>query len=382
MEEVHLTVDPVNDIPRIVSAIDTLELDEGDTEAQEIDLDPYFVDVDGDDLLYTYEVPLAVRDYVSVIHRNNVLTESVLVIKVVDPYFYATFDINITCTDPDETFVQQDLPVVISAMPNAPEILYTPVGNPSSIDETQSLVFEVTDVLDHDEPEIGLHTFMWTLDGVVLDENSSMYTYRADYDSAGTHTLEVVVTDPAGYTADASWTFQVTNVNRKPTATITTIPSAMTEDDKIILSVDAEDPDGGDLTITWYLATKNDEILGTGPTVETKLPPGTNTIEVEVIDNGGEKALDTFSIKVSAVEEESIFNFTMLLGIILAVVVLVSVVVFMMTRRGQPHVPPEAHMDLESLQKDYDPAPGGTPDYGDEYNPVPQYQEDEYNRLQ
>jgi hypothetical protein len=382
MEEVHLTVRGVNDVPRIAKPIDPLELDEGDVEATEVDLSPYFIDVDGDDLLYTFSVPIAYRDTVSVIHKNNVLTETILVIKVSDPYFYATFAINITATDPDDTLVQQDLVVDITPVPNAPEILYTPVGNPSNIDETQGLVFEVTDVLDHDAPETGLHTYTWILDDVETDENGSQYTYSANYDSAGLHKVEVVVTDPYGLTAEASWNFQVTNVNRKPTATITTLPTALDEDEKIVLTVDAQDPDGDDLDITWYLVTKNDKVLGTGPSIEVKLPAGTQTIEVEIMDPGGEKAEDVFSIKVTAVEEEG-GTFGLMLGVIVAVViVLVIALVFVMGRKKQGQVPPGAQMDLDSLEKDYDPSGGQTPDYGEEYNPAPQYGSDEYNRLQ
>ncbi|UCC94133.1 MAG: hypothetical protein JSW25_05590 [Thermoplasmata archaeon] len=379
MGEVELTINPINDIPRIVGPIDPLELDEGDVVAREIDLSPYFVDVDGDDLTYTFDVPVDMRNYVSVIHKNNVLTESTLVIKVLDPYFYATFPINITCTDPTGTLVQQDLLVDITPVPNAPEILYTPVGNPSNIDETQSLVFEVTDVLDHDEPEMGHHTFTWVMDGTILAENGTQFIYRPDFDSAGIHEVSVTVTDPFGLSAEASWSFQVTNVNRKPTATITTIPTALTTDEKIVLSVDAQDPDDDALVINWYLTTKNDKLLGTGPSVETKLPAGTHIIEVEVIDDGGEKSVDTFSIKVTAVEDES--NIGMLLGIIVAVVVIVLIAVVALRMRAAPSMP-EASIDIESLQKEYDPSGGTTPDYGEEYNPMPQYDQDEYDRLQ
>ncbi len=381
MEEVELTVRPVNDVPRIAGPIAPLELDEGDVNAHEVDVALSFVDVDGDDLLYTFELPPDVRNDVSVIHKNNVLTESILVIKVLDAYFYATFVINITCTDPDKTLVQQDLSVDITPVPNAPEIFYTPVGNPSNIDETQSLMFEVTDINDPDLPEYGLHTYTWLLDDVLLSVNTSQYLYKPDYDSAGRHTVQVEVTDPYGLTAEADWSFDVINVNRKPTATITTIPTALREDEKIVLSVDAIDPDGDDLTITWYLvSSQSDKVLGSGPTVETKLPPGTQTIEVEVMDTGNEKAEDTFSIKVTAVEEDS--SFGMLLGVIVAVVIVVVVALMLVKMRGGPAgIPEEAQMDIDSLVKDYDPSSDSTPDYGDEYNPMPKYDQDEYERI-
>ncbi|NIP35694.1 MAG: hypothetical protein GWN18_12025, partial [Thermoplasmata archaeon] len=206
-------------------------------------------------------------------------------------------------------------------------------------------------------------------------------TYQADYPSAGTHKIDVIVTDPYGLTAEASWTFQVTNVNRKPTATITTIPTAMDDTDKIVLSVDAVDPDGGDLTITWYLSSKNDKILGSGTSIETKLPAGTQTIEVEVVDEGGEKAVDSFSIKVTAVEEES--DFGMMLAIVVVVVIVIVVALALMKMRSGPStIPPEAKMDIDSLEKEYDPSAGRTPDYGDEYNPTPEYDQEGYDRLQ
>ena len=155
----------------------------------------------------------------------------------------------------------------------------------------------------------------------------------------------------------------------------------MTEDEKIVLSVDAIDPDGDDLTITWYLvSSQSDKVLGSGPTVETKLPPGTQTIEVEVMDTGNEKAEDTFSIKVTAVEEES--SFGMLLGVIVAVVIVVVVALMLVKMRGGPAgIPPEATMDIDSLDKEYDPSSDSTPDYGDEYNPMPKYDQDEYERI-
>ncbi|MCK5251597.1 MAG: hypothetical protein KAQ96_01555, partial [Thermoplasmata archaeon] len=181
--------------------------------------------------------------------------------------------------------------------------------------------------------------------------------------------------------AEAEWSFDVINVNRKPTATITTIPTALTVDEKIVLSVDAIDPDGDDLTITWYLASSDsDKILGSGPNVETKLPAGTQTIEVEVKDVGGEKAVDTFSIKVTAIEEES--SFGMFLGIIVVIVIVIVVALMLVKMRGGPAgIPEEAKMDIDSLEKDYDPSSDSTPDYGDEYNPMPQYDQDEYERI-
>jgi hypothetical protein len=364
-----LTVKPINDIPRISGAIPPVMMDEGDPPV-EIDLSNYFHDVDGDALAYTFKVPSEYSTKMEVYHKNSVVTESRIIIDLVDDNFYDTVVLNITCKDAKDTTVRQDLTIVIANVPNPPRIEYIPMGNPSDIDEEGTLTFTVTEVLDPDVPEFGLHTYTWYLDGALVeDHNESSLVYRPDYDASGTHSVRVVVTDPTGLEAqtEPTWTFTVRNVNRKPTASITTPPTALSEDEKLLLEVAATDPDGDELTVTWYLVGES-KPLGTGASIEVKLPPGTQTIEVEVEDEGGSIATDTYSIKVSAVEEEGIST-GLILAIVVIVVVVILVAVFLMMR-GRASATPDVHMDLESLQKEYDPSQGRGG--GDVYDPRPQ----------
>jgi len=288
--------------------------------------------------------------------------------------------LNITAKDGDNTIVKQDLTIVIVNVPNAPVISVTPANVQSDIDEMQTATFVVTDLVDEDELEFGLHDFTWYLDEVIVLQEVgalSSYVYRSDYESSGPHTVRLVVVDPTGLgpTTQPSWTFNVRNVNRQPTADITTMATSMTEDDKIVLSVDAVDPDGDTVEITWYLILADqDKILGVGNDLEVKLPSGTQKIDVEVTDGKGGKATDSFSQEVKAVEEESAIS-GMMLGIIIIVVVVVVVAFMLLKMKGKPsRVAPEAKMDLESLQKDYDPTQGRGGDTGStngEYNPRP-----------
>ncbi len=388
-ETLTLTVRPVNDVPRITEPIPTVDMDEGD-DPIELDLSLYFHDVDGGDaLLYTWTIPNEFSAGINVYHKNNVATESNIVIELLYHNFYAYVVINITCKDPDDTWVMQDLIIDIANVPNAPVISVTPDGAASDIDEMQSLLFSVADLTDADELEFGLHNFTWYLDEViVLQEVGSLssYTYRSDYDSTGPHTVHLVVRDPTGLgpAKDPVWTFHVRDVNRAPTVTITTQATAMDEDDKLTLTVDWNDPDGDDVEITWYLITKDeDKLLGTGSPLEVKLPAGTQKIDVEVDDLKGGKDTATFSQKVSAVEEES--GMGMWLGLIVLVVV-IAIIAFMLVRMrgGKPAAQPETSIDLESLQKGYDPTQGRDGDAGseyEEYNPTPQSNES-YEELQ
>ena len=371
---VVLTVVNINDIPRIAAAIPTMELEEGN-DPVELDLASYFYDVDGDDLLYTFSVPSAYASDMNMYHKNNVVTESVVVIELTDPYFYATVVINITCKDPDNTQVRQDLVIEIANVPNAPTISVTPSGVASDIDEMQSAVFAVSDLTDADEAEFGLHSFTWYLDDVMVKEETgslSSYTFATDYDSSGPHTVRLVVRDPTdlGPASDPIWTFNVRNVNRAPTVTITTQATAMDEDDKLVLTADTNDPDGDTVEITWYLITKDeDKVLGVGSPLEVKLPSGTNKIDVEVTDGKGGKATSTFTQKVKAVEEES--GIGMWLGIIILIVV-VAIIAFMLVkmRGGKADAQPEATIDIESLQAGYDPSQGRGKSEGSEYEEI------------
>jgi hypothetical protein len=161
---------------------------------------------------------------------------------------------------------------------------------------------------------------------------------------------------------------------------ITTQVTALTEDDKITLEADGLDPDGDILEYKWYLIRASSEkLLGTGESLPTKLPAGTLSIEVEVDDGKGGKFSDTMTIKVQAVEEGS--NLGLILGIVAVIVIVVIVALAMMMMRKKPAVAMEKSMDLDSLQKDYDPTPDGGGGEAPGYDPTPS-DWDEYKQLE
>jgi hypothetical protein len=370
---VELTVNAINDIPQIRGPIDIVRLDEGD-DPIEIDLEGYFFDVDGDALKYTFSVPSEFSGDLNVFHKNNVVTESVIVIELTNDYFYATVVINVTCKDPDDTNVKQDLVIIVSNVPNQPSIEYSPVGNPSDIDEGDRVTFTVTDVLDPDVPEYGLHTYTWYLDDELLEGfNESSYTFSSTFSDSGTHNLRVIVTDPAGLTAlqEPSWNFYIRDVNRLPTINITTLPVTINEDDKITLTAEYNDDDGDEITVSWYLIGKEqDKLLGTGTSIDSKLPPGTQTIEVEVDDGRGGKDTDSIIITVRETEEQGGMGSMIWIVLIIVVVAIVAVALLAMRGKSKGAVP-EAKIDIESLQREYDPSQGRENGGEGGYDPTP-----------
>jgi hypothetical protein len=367
---IDLKVVGVNDIPRITGPIETVQMYEGGDEV-EVDMSLYFHDVDGDDLRYTYLVPSGDQANMNVYHKNNVITEHRVIIELTNDGFYGTVLINVTCKDEEDTIVKQNMLIIVSNVPDPPSIDYFPVGNPNAIEEKETIVFKVTDVLDADLPEFGLHTYTWYFDDVMVpDFNESEFSYTPDFDDAGTHKVRVVVTDPSGLEAlqEPEWTFQVNDKNRGPTVTINLEVTTIDEGDKITLTAVGNDEDGDDLIYNWYLIGGTEEkLLGTGPSIETKsLKAGSRMVEVEVNDGKGGTATDSRTIKVNAVEESS--GIGMWLGIIVVVIIVVVVAVFMMMK-GKGDAQPEATMDLESLQTEYDPTQGrGETEAGETYS--------------
>ena len=342
---VTLTVRAINDIPRIVSPIPPVGIIEG-ADPTEVDVGARFMDPDGDALTYVAKFPRELDGIVNVYNRNNVATEPVLIIELLDDNWYGTFVVNVTAKDTSQTFVAQNFTVTAANAPDRPTVEWVPTGNPPDIDEGARLDFSIN-VYDADVPENGLHAYKWFIDGSeVAGHNMSNLTYRASYQDAGTHTVRVEVLDPTGLSPETlpEWTFRVRDINRAPTAKITP-PSVtnLTSKDLITLSVVANDPDSDTLQVSWFLVGElNDELLGSGATIETKLPAGRQTIEVEVSDGKASPVRDSYVLYISKVEEDGGGVGGMLLAIILIVVLVVVVAVALVVMRGRKKKAQEA----------------------------------------
>jgi hypothetical protein len=113
-------------------------------------------------------------------------------------------------------------------------------------------------------------------------------------------TVTVTVSD--GYDeATMELTIHVINVNDPPVITdlLPVNGSKLKEGKKVTFSVEAEDEEGEDLTVTWK---DGEEVLGTGSPLEVKLKPGEHTITV-VVDDGIDQVEDSFTVIVKKEEE-------------------------------------------------------------------------------
>jgi len=133
---------------------------------------------------------------------------------------------------------------------NAPPTIddYYPLTDPT-INEDESQQFNVT----YSDPDGDPLTVEWLLNSSLVG-SAENYTFTADYESAGTYNVTVIVSDGVNQTSH-EWTLTVLNVNRPPTVDSYYPDSnpTISEGESQVFNVTYSDPDGGLLTVQWYL---------------------------------------------------------------------------------------------------------------------------------
>ncbi len=151
------------------------------------------------------------------------------------------YTVTVTVSDGEATS-SRDVLIIVNKKEETPAIdVAKPIESGLTIDETQSVDFSAVASDLNKDPL----AYTWKLDGNDVDQDSE-YTYQTDYDSAGTHTVKVDVSDSVS-SASRIWSVNVIDVNRKPVLEkISDIKSK--ETDKIVITVEAGDDDGDSIT--------------------------------------------------------------------------------------------------------------------------------------
>ena len=153
------------------------------------------------------------------------------------------YDVTVTVSD-GEAATSRDVLLIVNKKEETPTIdRSTPLESALTIDETQSIDFSVTASDLNKDPL----TYIWKLDGSdVSDANA--WTYQTDYDSAGSHTVKVDVSDGLSISSKI-WSVNVRNVNRAPVLDYLNNIEAK-ETDRIIITALAADADKDQVTYT------------------------------------------------------------------------------------------------------------------------------------
>ncbi|GEM_PF-2551470 len=146
------------------------------------------------------------------------------------------YTITVTVSD-GELATSRDVLLIVNKKEEAPAIdVAKPIEASLTIDEGQSIEFNVQGSDLNKDPLM----YNWKFDGNEAGKEQS-YTYQSDFESAGTHTVKVDVSDGLS-TASKIWSVNVRNVNRQPVLEHFGDINAK-ETDKIVITALATDDD-------------------------------------------------------------------------------------------------------------------------------------------
>ena len=147
----------------------------------------------------------------------------------------------ITASD-GENIVTKDIELVIENFDREPFFNNFYPAEDVSIKEGEDVLFSVW----ADDADGDLLTYEWKLDGKNLRISESEYMYVSDFDDAGEHIIEAVVSGGEKETVK-SWTVTIENVNRGPIITESPEDITIKEGESVKIKFSAIDSDGDDL---------------------------------------------------------------------------------------------------------------------------------------
>ena len=311
-----VTVTAVNDAPVLTGAgFEDIKVAEDTDYTTTQKVDTLFKDVDST-LTYSIEggdamLTITLNDDLTVLFHPaaNWFGSEKYTIKATDGQYTTIYNATVTYD------AVNDAPVIES---------YSPQTLSQNINEGQTVDFNVV-ASDVDTTDVLVYT--WTSNGKDVGSNSGSYSFVTDFNSTGTYTIKVVVTD-GKLEASKTWTIKVKNVNRVPTVSITApLPTDTFRSDKsITFTALGDDLDGDTLTYSWSM-----DGMSMGPTssVTYKVPAGTHVIKVTALDGKGGTATAQMTITVKNMEKKTVGTSGVgtMLPILLIVVVVVVIIV-------------------------------------------------------
>lgn len=199
------------------------------------------------------------------------------------------YTVTVTVSDGELT-TSRDVLVIVSKKDEAPSIdSAKPIETGLTLDENQNVDFSI-EASDLNKDSL---IYTWKLDGAYVADGEQ-YTYQTDYDSSGTHTVKVEVSD-GNLSASKIWSVSVSNVNRPPVLEKINDVNAR-ETDKIVITALATDAD--DDAIEYSISDERFEQEDNVFTLQTDYD-GAGSYEVTIYaSDDKDKVSQTFTVTV------------------------------------------------------------------------------------
>jgi len=232
-------------------------------ETETVNLKPVASDPDQDVLSYTYTTPLNEKGMWQTSYGDA-----------------GDYTVTITVSDGELT-ASKDALLIVNKKEEPPVV---DSQSPSDVDQIITENTEIQFNVEATDLNKDPLAFTWKLDGEVVSTTNA-FTYAADYNSAGSHTIKVEITDGIN-TVSVLWALTVNNVDRPPVLKV--IPDlTVRERETVTITPDATDPDDDLIT---YLIT---DPIGDDGVWETSYDDsGVYTVTVSASDGEMEDSQD------------------------------------------------------------------------------------------
>jgi len=275
-ETITITVDNVNRAPTL-EEINDITAYEGET----IQINAVYGDIDNENSVTNDDNNLRIEYSPPLDNQGRWVTN----------FFSAgTYDLAITVSDGHERIVER-FAIIVNNQNRLPSIESYEPETTITINEGESQTFTV----NVNDPDMETLDLTWYLDGEQVGTEEE-YDYTPSHTDEGTHEIKVIAQDSEEGNAEHTWTVHVDNINRAPEVQeIGTLK--IPEGDEAIITVEAEDADGDELTysIDDERFTQNNNVFTWQTTFQDF---GTFDVEITVSD-GEEDVKQTIKIIVA-----------------------------------------------------------------------------------
>ena len=151
------------------------------------------------------------------------------------------------------------------------------------------------------DPDGGSVTYAWSSPSGSFDATDGASATWTAPPEPGAVEIRVTVTDDEGDTASAAVTVTVTVAGPPSVTSVKSAAPSVSPGGEVMLTVDAHDPDGGELTYAWSASSGSFDATDKATVTWTAPPqPGEVEIRVTVTDDEGETTSATVTVTVAA----------------------------------------------------------------------------------
>jgi hypothetical protein len=233
----------------------------------------------------------------------------------------------VTATDPSGRQLQTSIWLDVEGVSDPPVFQsVSPSAFQVTILEGSEQTFAVLEVLDDDS---SILFYKWFVDGVFIGPSIS-FNYKPGIQDQGAHEITVIVEDEDGLHDTRVWTVDVEDVPHLPDGGIATPPDGakFRENDPVPFVAFYYDPDGDDLTYTWYIDGK---LASDEQVFEQRLDAGDHKVTLQVTSDGDSV---TEELDVTVLAEDVGVPTGAVLALAFVIIITVVAIALFVRRRG------------------------------------------------